>query len=591
MNSFWLSLDPLFSGWVIAPVMLLLSALLFWKEFRRRNKLLVARLLANVLLLISIFGILLQPSYPVAQNTDDVILLTKDYDAIQADSLLKKVPGLGRVVGPDAVPYPESKQLASYQDIESMADRIRYVMGNGLPPYALELIGSRHFSFVPSKLPAGIVKLMIPEQIVVNKKYKIKGSYKSVGHTRLRLVGPAGAADSVEFVDAGIFPFELSFKASQPGRFVYRCVETASDKNEKSYDLPLLAEPERQLRMLFIQKFPTAEVRQLKNYLAEKGHGLAIRYQVSRNTYNYEYANLDRIRIDRLTPDLLATFDLIFIDSDVLSELGDADRNGLYEAVRQGLGLTLLLNELPKNPGKLSRFFPPIKGKSDSDTVHIRLLSEPHILPVLPVEIRPDPSIQVVTSHRKRILSGYRLASRGKIAFQLLRETYRIRLAGNESDYSSVWTELVERTARKQGELFNIQVDNQFPVFTDEPMNIRVLADGQQPTLLADGDFSPLGEDVMIDDLWRGKIWAGGPGWHQLTIKEDSTRFDYFVSKENDWSSLRAANQIRENGFHDFTDGSTPQAFASYESKRISPLLFFIAFLIASAFLWLAPKI
>jgi hypothetical protein len=590
MNSSWLSFDPVFSGWVVAPIMLVLTGLFVWKELRRRNKFLPARILANVLILISMLGVLLRPSTRVLRDTGEAVLLTKGYDVARADSLLKANPGLKRVVAHDGEPYPESKQLASYQEIGSIPS-IRFVIGEGIPSYALDLVKSGQFSFLKTKLPAGIVSLTTPARMVINKAYKLRGSFNSAGDAMLKLVGPAGAEDSVQFTQAGTFPFELSFKARQPGRWVYKCVEVSKEFGEKSYELPLVVEPERHLRMLFIQKFPTAEVRQLKNFLAEKGHALALRYQVSRNTFNYEYANLDRVRIDRLTPGLLASFDLLFIDSDVLAELGETNRNGLYDAVKQGLGITLLLNELPRNSGKLNKFFPPIKGKSSSDTVHLRLAKESYTLPAQPVEIKNVPSIQVITSHDKRILSGYQLVGFGKIGFQLLRETYRIRLEGNDDDYSQVWAELVERTGREQRERFRVVLDNRFPFFADEPLDVQVLSDGQEPTLTVDGIFTPLAEDVLMDDLWHGKVWAGDPGWHKLSVEEDSSHLDYYVSRENEWSALRIANQIIENKLRGSMPGSEARIAGRYEAERISPLVFFVAFLIASAFLWLAPKI
>ena len=95
--------------------------------------------------------------------------------------------------------------------------------------------------------------------------------------------------------------------------------------------LPIEVTAEQKLQILFPQKFPTAEARHLKNYLVEKGHSLALRYQTSKNIFKYEYANHDQIRMERLRVELLSSFDLVFIDSHVLGELSEVEKDQLHK--------------------------------------------------------------------------------------------------------------------------------------------------------------------------------------------------------------------------------------------------------------------
>jgi hypothetical protein len=104
-----------------------------------------------------------------------------------------------------------------------------------------------------------------------------------------------------------------------------------------------------------------------------------------------------------------------------------------------------------------------------------------------------------------------------------------------------------------------------------------------------DNQVIPLTEDVLIDNLWIGKSWARDPGWHQFTA--DSSTCNYFVSERDAWKSLRVSNQIAANTSS--AAGSTESFVPDTISKRtaIPPIFFYLIFLLASAFIWLAPKI
>lgn len=207
------------------------------------------------------------------------------------------------------------------------------------------------------------------------------------------------------------------------------------------------------------------------------------------------------------------------------------------------------------------------------------------------MEITTDPAIQPITQKDGRILSGYRYSGFGKIGFQLLHETYRIRLEGNVDDYAAVWSALIERTARTRNEMFRAKLRTLFPYYTDEPLSVEIISSGAQPTLYSGRISLPITEDVVIDNLWLGKSWADEAGWHQFLIQEDSTQLNYFVSANDDWKTLRIANQIKANKLVQASNGESHAMVKNYEEQAVSALLFYLLFLFAAAFLWLAPKI
>jgi hypothetical protein len=158
-------------------------------------------------------------------------------------------------------------------------------------------------------------------------------------------------------------------------------------------------------------------------------------------------------------------------------------------------------------------------------------------------------------------------------------------------DYASLWTPLLEQAARIENSTFKIKLENKFPLYTYEPLSMDVIAAQQEPTLKNDGTSLPLHEDVVIDDYWHGKTWAGESGWHRLTIENDSTQLNYYVSNSKEWQSLRIAQQQTANRLLNQSSNRSHEMIDSKEHKPISLLLFFFVFLVAAGFLWLVPKL
>lgn len=581
MNSSWLSFQPVFAGWLLGLILLSLTAFFIWKEIGRRTKLLSLRILAIVIMMTAIAGLLFQPSVQKEKKAKGFILLTKGYERNRADSLSKALPSLGVLRTKEAASFPGAIDLTDAQIKEHEPD-IAFVVGDGLPYYSLS--ENSHFVFLESKPSQGIKKITSPASVKINQQAFVTGEITVDGETQLVLRGPGEVEDSVMVKGKGATSFSLSFYPRQAGLFLYTL--TIRD-NQRTYSeqLPIEVLPEEKLNILLLQKYPTAEVRNLKNFLTEKGHTLALRSQVSKTDFRFEFSNREPVKIDRLGKELLSSFDLVIVDNESIETLNTAERKNLEESVNEGLGILVLVNTTSLNKIPLSDI--PIK-KHHQDTARILIQSTVVTLPATPLLISGN-AIQSVTSVSTRILSGYVQRGAGKLGFQLLNETYRLALEGKADVYASLWSPLLEKITRMKPEKFSIQLANSFPHYADEPLSVHVLAAGEEPELKSDGVLLPLQEDVLIDDYWHGATWAGKPGWHSFAT-QDSTTLNYYVSANGEWQSLRQANQVEANTM------MTPnlEAIAALpvkQSKPISRLLFFTMFLLAGAFLWLAPKL
>ncbi len=585
MNSSF-NIQPLFPLWVIFLGAIILLTFLVWKEIGRKIRFLSTRITAVVFMVLSIVAWLLQPIRTSEKETTGAILLTKNYDQAKADSLVNKYPSLAIIKLNEEVVFESARTLQPYELSDFKSD-IAFVLGDGLPEYEEKIISSP-YTFIPSRLPMGIIELTIPANEHVGQTATVSGIINIAGITTLILKGPGQAEDSVTLKGVGLKPFSLSFLSRQAGLFQYSLSIRDSLSNEITASLPIEIHPKEKLNVLFTQKYPTAEVRYLKNFLAEKGHVITVRSQISKTNFHYEFPNRESIRIDRLTPEILESFDLIFLDSESLSGLSASELKNLEQSCREGLGAILFINSTDTK-NKI-----PLLNASAStyaqDTVRLKGTTTGFVLPATPVSIVTSAVTTPIIISSNRTLSGFVNVGAGKIGFQLLHETYPLLLEGKESDYASLWSPLLEATTRLKPQRFKIQLENKFPYYTDEPLSINVIAANEVPVLESENVKLPLQENVLVDDYWHATTWASKAGWHQLET-QDSTQLNYFVAAADEWQTLRIANQHKQHQSRLTTYSERTEIEMTSLTKPISPLMFFIIFLLASGFLWLAPKL
>src|SRR5690606_13460163 len=103
-----------------------------------------------------------------------------------------------------------------------------------------------------------------------------------------------------------------------------------------------------------------------------------------------------------------------------------------------------------------------------------------------------------------------------------------------------------------------------------------------------EGRIIPLVQDVNISELWNGTLWPVEHGWHQLQQDTIAT-FDFYISEENSWRSLKAQTTQENNRRYFDHFGESVSRRRSWEP--INPLWFYGIFLICMGGLWLEPKL
>lgn len=579
MTDRWLIFKPAIQGYMIG-IMLCFAIIFVWFEYKKTTSFFIPRMLAVVLLLASLALIFMVPSYKTLQSST-IILLTPAYDQATADSLLTVKPNAVLLHTENTKAYRNSKAINSPQQLSRR--NVSYILGQGLPAGALDLIEPGTYHFLPTAYPTGIIHLGISSSVYVNRNNVIEGVYhKAVQNEKIVLQGPGGREDSMVFSGKRFEQFKLAFLPKQSGNFLYTII--VGNNRER---FPVHVQDLRQLNILFIQEYPTFESRELKTFLG-RNHRLLLRYRLSRNKYRYEYVNRTSQTLQSLNRETLSSFDLLMIDTDALQTLSSAEVKTLQNEINNGLGILILFNDLPFAVNRVKTFLPLSFRKVNNDTAQFRIRTKKFTLPVWRVDPAADIALTSTLRNKNRILSGYCNVGLGKAGFQLLQQTYQLALKGDSASYSEIWSDLIGKTARSVPNTFSLQSDKMFPVFPDEPHYVKITSAGTRPTLLNDNVRISLSEDIYIDDAWSGKLWFGTPGWHELKIPEDNTTLPYYVFKKGEWESLSIANQI-ENTF------LNSNALPIEKEKRsayipVPQWIFYLLFLVSAGFLWLAPK-
>ena len=579
-----ITFDPAVPWWVVVMLFVAITILLLWKEWGRKLRFRTLRLVAVFVMMLMLAAILLRPLTNISKSSV-ILLLTPGYKVSQVDSLISSRGNLRIIHTSDAEPYKDSRLLKSFHEVHNLEGGIGFVIGQGLPIHALDLMDKKSFTYIPSSPPESIVEVSVAEKPKVNRLSSVTGMFRSrFGVHSIALIGPGGKEDSVTVKGDG--KFSLSFTPRQTGKLLYVLSIKDSIGNIREEKFPVTVEEPSRLKVLLVLSYPSFETTFLKNFVASKGNEIVLRSQLSRNNFNYEYINHATLRFSALTKNVLDEFDLLVIDRQTLQGLSDQESFALKQSIQSGLGLLSLYDVAPKGKDQ-TNFFPFRTFTVNGDTTSIKSGSKRLTLPALPFRVTGDAPLQRVLTNSSGILSGYTLVGAGKIGFQMLQETYRLMLAGDTITYGNLWSPLLERIARSEKQPASVVITSPFPYYADEPISLKMISSEESPILLADSVRIPLSEDVKLDDIWHAKVWASTPGWH--TLQTDGQRLEYYVSESDGWRALAIENQMKENRLSSRTQQLA--AGTSGEQRMIHPLLFYGTFLIAAGFLWLAPKL
>lgn len=572
--------------WVLI-IAILTIILLSWLEIKRGQRLLVPRLIALFVAITSLACLVLNPIRTVKKSSD-IIVLTKNYDKKILDSLSQANPASQVYQLNGAEAGKAITEITNYRELDKLKGNL-YVLGQGIPNYMLDYVDTSAIQFFPASIPDGFTRTNTSKEYVANQPATVHGIFKSTTASRVKLTGPGITEDSINLNTNGSNPFSLTFTPKTAGLYVYNL--TASDSSGNvihSEQLPIAVKSQKALSILIVADYPSAEIRFLKNFLGTQNHKVVVRYKISKDKYRTEFANTNQRSITRLNESQLKGVDLVIADVSGFSSLSNAEVQVLKEAERSGLGVLTLLNTtaLPKSvKNYLDLDFTNLK----SDSAQLIILKKRVKVPATSIQVSSNNKVSIIQQETGgRIISGYHTNGLGKSGFQLLDNTFALELAGEKETYAHLWSGVINALARNDIRKYDLTFTSPPPYYKDEPVEFKIVASGEEPTVSLDSIEVSLAEDPLIKNVWYGKVWAGQTGWNSIDIKQDSSQHNFFVSSVGAWDNLRIVNQ--QHAIQRLVSQNT-DSVSQLMHKRVSPVIFFILFLLSAGFLWLAPKL
>ena len=568
--------------WPIVFAAALLWLVFFWKEWTgKTGGRFYMKIFVGMIAILALALIALQPQIRTAEKVSYTGILSQGYQMAQQDSL-KKVHKKIRFVH-----YRPGQDLST--DIKK-GQKV-FILGNGLASYDLwQLDGTQVFMLSAIALK-GVSRLKYEPENVVGNDFIVSGEYRKASKDhQLLLTGPGGTPlDSLRLNDSEIQRFGLKAQHLVEGKFVYTLIEKDSTGNLLSASpLAVSISAKAKLKVLIVNQYPSFETKYLKNYLAESGHQVMVRSQVSTNRYKYEYFNSLQRGTIGLTSETLSDVDLLIID---LASMQMASKNileSLQTAIKkQGLGVFIQADADAYNGNIPLIDFSFLKQADKEVIVDI----DPEtVLGKHPYIFKKEPLLETIYSADKGIVMAYKRFGSGRIGTTVLQNTYELILEGNTRLYQTIWSRAISMISKRKP----IETDweqGEMMVYQDAPFEFQLKTVQEEPVVrITDESRIPLARDMELTQVWRGTTFPRELGWNQLLLEQDSTAaLDFYVMDTTQWISLNAAKRVNAN-LRYFDDQELTREVAGSQ-RPIKLWWFFIIFLLAMSFLWLEPKL
>lgn len=561
--------------WVALIIALSLVLVLVWKEWKGQfdTRFFINSLL-GILAAAALLFLYLRPVM-LTEVSGKAVILTENYNVAQLDSIKKKEKSI------KVIRYKPG--LDTSKSLDSISEVI--VLGNGFSSYDFWQLKEVSTTYLRGVIPKGVVKLKYNNKLKIGSDLKIAGLYNKPtdgNHLVLETISGVGL-DSIVLNDEEKQGFQLHSNLSVKGRYVYQLTEKDSTGNVlESNPVPVEVLETEQLRIFISNTFPSFETKYLKNFLAEEGHELVVRSQITKGRYKFEYFNTSKNPIYGFYENDLKDFDLLILDADTYLNLSKKNKNTLVKLVKEiGLGVFVQPSETLFRSTKQMVDF-----NVEKDVRQNNLKVENNLLETYPFKFQnTNPSGIAVANHSYALVVG-----KGKFSTTVLSNNYQLVLEGKTDAYSKIWSTIITTTAGTKEMNGAFESLKLFSII-NEPSSFTLRTGTVKPMVIVNGEHNvPLIKNTLLEDRWQGKTYPKKVGWQMLQMASDTNIVsNYFVLDSVHWKKVIGANVIEDNGrFFDTTKKVPVKKMLPVELSR---WLFFIVFLASMGCLWFLPKL
>lgn len=567
--------------WIVVVFSSIGIALFLWKEWtspQHQGRFLRSSL--GVLAIACLAAIALKPTVEVAATRSGVVLITEDARTSQIDSLFAADPGL------EMIHYKKGINMIP----EGVYPEIAYVLGNGIAPFDLWQLESIPTTYLGSESPVGLIHLDYPEQSSVGEILELNILFKStVPNHQLVLEGPDGVGiDSLSLSADASQQLQLMAPLKLAGNFLYQLVEKNVDgKVVQTEPIPISIAPKRQLSITIVNTFPSFETKYIKNFLAEEGHQLIVRSQVTRGRFKYEYFNTQNNAQHVFSDASLAATDLLIMDVGALRQLSSAQRATIRKNIQEE-GLGLLVQPDVGLLGITNALFPIELTRQSNSVVTLDELSEKQLNRYALAFIDSPWLVPIHLTADSTLISGFRRNGKGVIGTTLLQNTYELQLRGQQETYEKIWTEVVNGISKEMVPISEWTTESIIG-FPHQPFYFTLRTAIENPVVTNENDSQiPLQQDPYLPQNWEGIVYPTQIGWDELKIDNDTiNHLPIYVADTIHWTGISTTQTINANA-QSFSEEIIPAPIMV--RVPINRLWFFIPFLLCMGYLWFEPK-
>lgn len=551
-----------------------------WKTHKSTTRQFVVNAVVSYIAISALVITVLEPTRAVEVNDRQALLLTEGFKEKQKDSLIKLNDGI------KVLNYNPKKSIR--KELDSLTNLI--VIGNGVNPYDFHLLDSLPTTYLPNEQHNGIIRLSFAEKLVLGNELSISGSFFNSIKGSFLIVQDSrnNGLDSIQFNEETNIDFDLNARPKVSGRYVYQLTLKDSVGGMLSTNpLPVIVNKKEALRVLILNDFPTFETKYLKNFLAKEGHEVIVRSQLTKGKFKFEYFNTPNVPVYQFTDAVLKKFDIVITDAETYLNFGKTTKAAFEKSISEnGLGLFIQPSDMLFNQRKSGSYF---DFKRDAINT-LKLPAYFSEVEKYPFSFEEQLLVEPIIFGGVASMAAYRQNGMGKIATTTLLNSYELLLNGNDEIYSSIWTSILDKIAKKNNQAFEWESTTQLPK-KDEPFKFTVRSSVAKFNVIGENNVPvAIAQKPMLPNQYSGTVYPKKKGWNELQIENDSTlKFSYYVFDDKDWSALNRAKSIDANKKRfsiEFQQNRTVVI-----NRPISPILFYILFLLSVGWLWLSPKL
>ena len=585
-------------------ICVLLSVITAWLEYLRSNgSRLILRIIVSLIAIASLACLALPVTYKGKSSVNegaDAALLTSGY---HIDSLIHTGAKLIFTTNKDVLKtYPKAILLNTLQDLNTNYPAIKqlHILGYGLDGDDLKQLDKIPVVFHAPPAPGGILAVNWQKQLKAGELFQVQGKFNNASLKPVRLLfkGLNTPLDSVNIPTGKITDFELTTVPKTPGNITYTLLAIDGKDTIENESVPVIIERAQQVKVLILASSPGFETRFLKNWLSQNGYAIAVRETISKDKISEDFINTEKQSLVHLSAAILNKFDVVIGDLSALKALNGSESSALRQQVSQsGLGVIIRSDSLTKETSWLQNNF-KVTTYASKTQLTVPLAIQDQKFKTAPLNIDPsyisnNNNVQnLVLDLQNRILASSAIYGTGKLVYTTLHNTYTWQLAGNNKDYTALWSILISKAARKLPSEHGFTVATAVPA-AEIPVQLQIQSSSAPVQLSVNGIPVSAVQNAIIPYEWKFDYWPENPGWQQTILNKKVINSWYLYQKDK-WTPLR--HSLRREKTQHYLDKraksqSVTKQIQNLTSIAVSKMYFYSVLIAACAFLWIERKL